>query len=276
MTKAKDPKQSTTDPTTEVATADANVPAVLDNSLFGQFAMVANDPNDVRDIIEANLGDEPLDVFILDRIKVPAGGATVWTIPTADGGEGFAKEIDAVIVASFITRSYWTEAYGKTDPGPPECYSTNGITGKGNPGGQCSTCPMAEFGTADNGHGAGQACSKKQVLFLLTKDDHIMPKMLHVPPASLKDAQRHMLRLLNAGLAKHHTVTRLTLVKDKSKGGIDFAKIAFSNIPESMPKAAWPAIDAYVAQIGPALSAAMDRLAQARDDYSGEEQRAAA
>jgi len=248
-----------------VATGEYLLPAVIANSAVGKYALIKEPIESIREILTSNLSDEPLDVFSLDRIKVPAGGFTMWSIPTIDG-EIAVKEFEAIIIADFVTRSYWKGIFGQGESGPPDCYSTDsGLTGRGDPGGKCAECPMSQFGTAQGGRGPGQACGKKRVLFLLTEND-ILPKILMVPAGSLKDAQKYLLRLLNARLSKQHTVTKFSLVKDKNKSGTDYAKIVFSNVANSIPTEARPAIDAYIAGMLPALQTAMARVTQVHDN----------
>jgi hypothetical protein len=271
--------------TQELATmepAKNNLPAFVDaivaESAVGKFAIFQESTEEIQDIITANLGEEQLDIFTLDRIKVPAGGSTIWMVPGIDGDEP-VKELVGLIIGDFVTRSYWQSEYGSTESGPPDCYSVDGLTGIGNPGGDCNTCPFAQFGTAQGGRGKGQACSKKRTMFILTEND-ILPKMLNIPPASLKEATRYLMRLLNGRLSKHHTLTKFTLVKDKNAGGIDYAKVQFANVPGSVPKEARPAIDAYINSIMPSIRAAMGRVAQSRldDDHdtNGQEDTAVA
>ncbi len=274
--------QETREPATqELATTEPtnnNLPAVVAESPVGNFAIFQEDSGNLHDIIAANLGEEQLDIFTLDRIKVPAGGSTIWMVPGIDGEEP-VKELVALIIGDFVTRSYWQGEYGSTESGPPDCYSVDGITGIGTPGGDCNSCQFAQFGTAQGGRGKGQACSKKRTMFILTEND-ILPKMLNIPPASLKEATKYLMRLLNGRLSKHHTLTKFTLIKDKNAGGIDYAKVQFANVPGSVPKEARPAIDAYIDSIMPSIRAAMNRVAQSRldDDHNafGQEDAAAA
>jgi hypothetical protein len=276
MATKKAQNQKTQEPATQnLVTTDPsnnNLSAIVAQSPVENFAIFQEDSNNLQEIISANLGEEQLDIFTLDRVKVPAGGSTIWMVPGIDGEEPI-KELVALIIGDFVTRSYWHSEYGSTESGPPDCYSVDGLTGIGTPGGNCNTCPLAQFGTAQGGRGKGQACSKKRTMFILTEND-ILPKMLNIPPASLKEATKYLMRLLNGRLSKHHTLTKFTLIKDKNAGGIDYAKVQFANVPGSIPKEARPAIDAYIDSIMPSIRAAMNRVAQIRldDDHNANEQ----
>ena len=91
-----------------------------------------------------------------ERIKIPAGGTTIFEIPGDDPNEPEAvKEFSAVILFHHPLNSYYKDAY-TGGSNPPDCGSFDGVTGVGNPGGSSKTCPFYEFGSGENGN--AKAC----------------------------------------------------------------------------------------------------------------------
>lgn len=201
------------------------LPAVLADYAISQMAA-----GEVAEIIRENVGGGGIGQFDLDRVKVPAGGATVWSVPTLDGDEP-AKELLGVIVHAQDQRAYWAQRLGQGGGGaPPDCSSLDMFTGIGNPGGACVTCPFAQFGSAvrdDGSEGRGQACKAVKVLYVLLPHA-VLPVVVPVPPSSLKNLKSYLLRLASQAIPYHRVITRLKLQKTKNPDGIDYAQI----IPE--------------------------------------------
>ena len=108
---------------------------------------------DLQEIIADNLGGEQITPFDLDRVTVPAGGALSWEVPTLDGEES-VKEIEGIVIYWRTARAYWEQGLDESGGGsPPDCSSDDGQIGIGTiaatvQGGQCSACPMNQFGSA--------------------------------------------------------------------------------------------------------------------------------
>lgn len=191
------------------------------------IAALQLDPTSLLEALRENIGAEPLSPADLDRVKVPAGGATYWSVPTLDNPEGEpAKAITGVIVVTSLRRAYWREAFADSGGGnPPDCYSDDSVTGVGNPGGTCATCPHAQFGSGIGG--AGQACKQFRELYLL-REGHsgTLPTLVVVSPASLKPVKKYLFALANEGLTYWSVVTELSLAQAKSKtSGITYSQI---------------------------------------------------
>jgi hypothetical protein len=124
-------------------------------------------------LIDENLGSQTLSILNFPRIRVPTGGGLNFRIQTATGGDS-ATELVGVITAWRQSRVFYHNAFCSGGNRPPDCISSDGITGVGSPGGQCRYCPHARFGSAVDINGrptAGQACKdQRQVLFLLNRD----------------------------------------------------------------------------------------------------------
>ena len=153
------------------------LPAVL-----GDYAIAQMATGEVAEIIRENIGNGTIGQFDLDRIKIPAGGATVWSVPTLEGDEP-AKELLGVIVHFQDQRAYWAESFGKGGGGsPPDCSSLDMQVGVGRPGGDCSRCPFAQYGSAvrdDGSEGRGQACRSIRALYLLLPNS-VLPTMISI------------------------------------------------------------------------------------------------
>lgn len=182
------------------------------------------DPSDME-VVTSNLSEESISEFDLPRIKVPAGGGTFWEVENIEGELESKAEISGVILSVGIRKSYW-EDQGTTGS-PPDCQSTNGTIGIGNPGGQCLSCPHSQFGTAinqDGTPGKGKRCRETRCILLLREGD-FMPTLILAPPTSIGGYKKYVL-----GLRVHlyQAYTTLTLEKGKSDGGQDYSTIKFS------------------------------------------------
>jgi hypothetical protein len=198
--------------------ASSSLPAVI-----GNYKVMKTEISDLSAIMRANIG-EKLEVFDLDRIRVPAGGSLTWEIPTLTGEEE-AKTVEGVVIAFSDRRAFWRESFDATGGGtPPDCSSDDCIVGVGDPGGTCATCALAKFGSARDGEGDGQACKQVRLLFLVRPAD-LLPIVVAVPPSSLKNVRRHFLRLASQSMPYYGVVWSFELAKDKSKGGITYSKI---------------------------------------------------
>ena len=189
----------------------------------GQFAIMTMDKNEIQELLTENLGGDTLTPNDLDRVVVPGSGGTTWTIPSIDG-EISASEIVGILVHTQTVRAYWEEDFtgGGT---PPDCRSDDGLTGVGNPGGNCLSCPLNQF----DEEGGAKACSESRLLFMLLKDE-TLPIVIKVPAMSLKNARMYLRGLTSKRQLIHSVYTRLALEKDKNKSGIAYAKIVFSKI----------------------------------------------
>lgn len=196
-------------------------------AVIGDYAIAQMQAGEVAEIIRENVGAGGIGQFDLDRIKVPAGGSTIWSVPTLDGDQP-AKELEGVIVHYQDQRAYWAESFGKGGGGsPPDCSSTDMQVGVGNPGGDCARCPFAQFGSAvrdDGSEGRGQACRSIRALYLLLPNS-VLPLVVPVPPSSLKPIRGYFLRLASQAVPYHAVTTKLKLTRTRSGDGIDYAQI---------------------------------------------------
>ena len=118
------------------------------------------------------------------RIKIPAGGALQFEIPSDDPeNPDYAKTLDGIILFNHYSFAYWAEGEEYDDNVAPLCSSTDGKRGIGEPGGICSVCALNRFGSAAEGN--GKACKNQRTLYLL-RSGEFMPIQVNLPPTSLK------------------------------------------------------------------------------------------
>jgi hypothetical protein len=191
-----------------------------------EYAIVKADPQELLQIIRDNIGGQ-IGAFDLDRCKVPAGGGTMWELPTLEGYKE-TKEIHGVIVHFSNPRAYWKENFEDSGGGtPPDCSSTDGYLGHGDPGGDCTECPLAQFGSAPakgDKPSRGQACKQMRFLFL-ARPGSIIPLLIVAPPTSLKELKQYFMRLAGEMVNFASVITELTLIKDKNADGITYSRI---------------------------------------------------
>jgi hypothetical protein len=186
---------------------------------------------EVLEIIDENLAGRPLNVLEFPKIKLLSGGALNFRLEGA-GGDETPRTLEGIIVAWRSARIYWKKPYGGKGGGtkPPDCTSANGWVGIGDPGGDCSKCPYARFGSAinpmDGSPASGQACKDiRQALVLLP--GQILPHLLNVTPTSVKNFTQYTLTLSWKAARYWSVVTRLSLDQATNEDGVKYAKINF-------------------------------------------------
>jgi len=225
--------------------------AVKKETALSPFVIFNTEIADIREAMNVNVGDAGLTAGDLERIKIPAGGGTAWTIQGLDGEE-MVKELSGIIIAWRDTRAYWSVPMDESDGNmPPDCYSLDARTGNGKPGGNCHKCPNAEFGS--DAKGEGQACKLVRQLFLV-REDNLLPEIVHLPPSSLKPARQYFLRLASKGAPCYSVITKIGLEKTKNGQGIVYAKAALTSGGRLTPEQTQRAKD-YAAMIDPFLKA---------------------
>lgn len=226
----------------------------------GGYLALAEDPAEIEAIIQENLGGQEVTEFDLPRIKVPSGGGTTWEIPSLMGIES-ERVLQGIVVHFKLTRAYWTP---EQDSGtPPTCRSNDGITGVGEPGGPCGTCPLAVFGTAldDSGKPApGQACNAKEIWFMLRPGSYL-PVVVALPATSLRGAKQYRVgQLGSAGVRLPSVVTAITLETMRNGKGDQYS-IAKPNVAGMLEPDEAAAAVKYARKLRPIFDAAAAAMA---------------
>lgn len=218
------------------------------------YAVMEYNVADLKEVIQENLGGQTIDPTMLDRVRVPAGGVTTWTVPTLEGDQEI-KTIEGILVHFSDPKAYWKHSMEETGGGTaPDCASDDGITGiaftADGPGGDCATCPFNQWGSDPKG-GKGKACKDMRNLFIL-REHSILPLVVVAPPTSIQPIRQFMLRLTSAGVKYTSVVIGLSLEKVKNDGGIWYSRIVPSLVRRLPPEQA-AHMDEYAKAIRPVL-----------------------
>jgi hypothetical protein len=191
------------------------------------------DLDTINAAISTNIGSGGLSEFDLPRIKMPAGGGLQWAVPTLEG-EATEPAIEGVIVLARDTRAYYSQPISETGGSqPPDCWSADGVTGSGKPGGACLACPLARYGSAPGSR--AQACKQIKQLFVL-RGSLLLPEVVTLPPTSLKAAKQYLLKLTSQGVPYYAVVTRIGLERTKNSQGIAYSRAVLSFVRRLAPE----------------------------------------
>jgi hypothetical protein len=213
--------------------------AIKDSS----YLLFRSSANETTEAIKVNLGEGGMEPTGLPKISIPAGGGQSFDVPTLEGTEP-QKTVEGVIVNFNDFRTYWEEGFDGSGT-PPDCYSIDSRSGVGTPGGECSSCPLSQWGSSADGK--GQACNLKRKLMIVPEDRNL-PIVLDVPPSSLKPIKDYFLNLASFGKKFYHIISRFSLEVDKSKGGIKFSKLKIE-MARPLDETEKDMIDKYVSSI---------------------------
>lgn len=215
----------------EKALSPTPKPGMELSQLTSEFPVLHPDTQtELAKLMQTNIGPRGLTEKSLEVLKVPTGGALMWSVPGIDGDEAH-KKLTGICLGFTDGRIYWRVPFserGKTRT-PPDCASKDGLWGRGNPGGQCLDCPFSQWGSDPKG-GRGQACKQIRRLLLLRKD-RILPEIINVPPTSVQNAEKYFLRLFNMRIPYWGLVTDIGLERTANADGIDYARITFNAGP---------------------------------------------
>jgi hypothetical protein len=172
----------------------------------------------------ANVSEEldGLDIGF-EKIKIPSGGGTVFELPAEDGETEPVREFSGVILYHHPLNCYYTTKY-TGGSNPPDCGSFDGITGEGDPGGDCRNCPYNRFGTGENG---AKACKNRRRVYIL-REGELFPLLLSLPTGSLKNFTKYLKNQLSKGRKSNSAVTKFSLKKVANKTGIDYSQCDFA------------------------------------------------
>lgn len=192
------------------------------STIEATYPVLSQGAEEILAVIDSNLQGEQISPFDLEQIKVPGGGSTSWQLSTGEE----EKVLEGIIVYHKLPRGRWEGSIEETGGGqPPVCVSEDSLTGVGDPGGDCLTCPYAAFGSAEKG--AGQACKQRRLLFLL-REGNLLPAVISIPAMSLKASKQYMVSLVSRGIPLHAVMTKITLEKAQNSASITYARAKFT------------------------------------------------
>lgn len=239
-----------------------------------KYAAMQQDLDELVTTIRANVGNQQLSEFDLDRIKIPTGAGKAWTVPTLEG-DTITQELQGVIVHWKDTRAYWKVPFDQSGGGgPPDCSSPDAELASGDPSpGRapadeqsgllvCARCTNSQFGSDPRDESNAQACNHIRQLFLLTPED-LIPLVVSLPPTSVRPSMQYFLRLSRKGIPYYGVVTRIGLEQDQSGTGIKFSKATFSMAAQLEGEQA-ERVRLYAEQMRPAFDRAQ---IQSADDF---------
>ncbi len=185
--------------------------------------------------------------FIPERIKFSSGGLLAFQ--TGDGGI-LQPPIDMIVTIAQRSRAYWPSK--DTAGQPPLCSSRDGIEGYFDPHSEqiksalaaetrhpalqaldvnaavgpwgCAECALNQWGDGD---AKAKPCKTLRRLAVLVKG-WSAPAILTLPPTSVKVWDTFASGRKNRGRAYFDTWVRVTLVEDRNRAGIKFAKLALA------------------------------------------------
>ena len=193
---------------------------------FNKYEIAAMDRKELKSLMAETLGALDVTEFDLERIVVPTGGGLNWQIANAEGETDTPRSFDAVILNFAKRRSFYEESYEESGGGsPPDCSSSDCLTGEGNPGGSCNICPNAQFGSSKKPGGLGQACSQNMFLFIV-RPDEIMPSVLKIPPTSIRAISKAIMRVaFKKRVHYYHALIRFCLGEAQNANGVAYSEI---------------------------------------------------
>jgi len=214
--------------TTAVTTTDTDD----DDALPPVLRALRDEGDDIREMLAENLAGTRLGKFDLPRLKVPSGGGVAFNRTTSKGADA-AKTVRGVIIHQGPGRQMWRkrleESSGNT---PPDCVSVDGLTGIGDPGGDCASCPLNQFGSADpvkeGQESRGKKCKEGIQVFMLLDDAYALPTMLQLPPTSIKAFRSWINSISQENKRYWRTYVEIGLQAVKNPNGPDYSVATFS------------------------------------------------
>jgi len=190
-----------------------------DPNRIGSYLILAD--SDFNRVMAEEL--DGLDVTF-EKIKIPSAGTITFEVPGEDGETDAVKEFSAVILYQHPLFCYYKTKY-TGGANPPDCGSFDGKTGIGDPGGDCKSCPLNQYETAEEGK--GKACKNRRRIYVL-REGEVFPLLLSLPAGSLKEFTNYLKRLLSKGKKSNNVVTRFSLQKATSSGGVIYSQAQFA------------------------------------------------
>jgi hypothetical protein len=166
------------------------------------------------------------------RVKLGSGGATEFTLEGSGGN--VVEEVDfveGIIAYHTPTNILWDgsldDAEGKRQP---LCVSDDGVTGIGNPGGSCLTCPKKQW--ID---GLPPECDERRCVFLL-RDGQWLPIVFSLPLTSGSVFEAFLSDLSTRCISVYGSMVRFTLKKEQNPAGQKYSLLEVTMLGRLAPE----------------------------------------
>lgn len=228
----------------------------------GNYALAKFTSEQLVETVVANFGEDSLTPNDLDRVRIPSGNVRQWALPSLEGEDVMSKAIRGVIVMYRPGRAYWERGLDESGGGsPPDCSSSDGKMGVGQPGGVCANCPLNQFGSATKGK--GKACKEMRLLFLL-RPESLLPLVMVLPPTSIKPMKKYLQRLTSAAIPYPKVETEIGLVEASNADGIKYSQATFKMLGKLDDASA-----KHVAAYAESMKGAFEAVELTADDAQG-------
>ena len=194
----------------------------------------------VMEIIETNLGTAGVQISQLDKVTVPPGGGKTFAVNPGDG-EIAVQNITGIIVWAPTQNGFWSKPIEEAPNDPPACFSADGITGIGDPGGQCYCCPNKEWGSDFKER--GKACRDLRPIFLLQPGEYL-PIIVQTSRMSIKRLGAYFTLLARKGIPYYAAITEIGLEQQQRPGTPLYSVLTFA-VKEVVPKEQRAALKQY-------------------------------
>lgn len=203
-------------------------------------SIVFHNLEETRELMAENMGPGGFTLSDFTRIKMPQGEALWFSVPDEHNKDVAASKLAGVIVYKRHTRVYWEKTRKQTGGAkvPPTCFSTDTITGIGQPGGVCDKCPLNLFGTARDdfgNHTTGKACKEQTQMFMF-RGNQVLPDMVVASPGSIKAVRDYGKILGGHGLHYWDVITEIALERMTNRGGQPYAHMVLSSLGTLSPE----------------------------------------
>jgi len=191
---------------------------------------INNFDGEISEMMTDIAGPSGIDPRMLPTVHAPAGGGVNWQLPDKTA----VQVIEGVIIHWRDPRRRFDKPYGGGNE-PPACFSEDGITGKGNPGGLCNgdasrgipKCRFNEFGThPDPKRPRAKGCEEQKLVYVI-RSGFLLPLTVQVASGSLKSFTQYGMMMLDFGGAKYRHITKIGLKEEKSSEGVAFSEVTF-------------------------------------------------
>ena len=186
-----------------------NLPATRNMASYPPLQYTQEELEEVMTALSENLAGQTLTDRDLPRYTVPSGGIEVWPVQGPEKME-YHEALEGIIIHLTTPRAYWSKNLEDSSRTPPDCSSPDGLTGYGDPGGDCLTCVFNKWGSDPKGH--GKACREHRFLFMLTADN-LLPTVVQIPPTSIDTVKKYSVALATKAKHQWQVVTALKLQK---------------------------------------------------------------